>query len=293
MKKSGAFGLLLLFAAVAFWALLSNKHTAPQITPPTTKEPTVTPNPTAAPAWWTELSAVRDNTWVFTRLKYQANFTRADVAFLQRQVETRDGQDLQRSSAILVATLRGRFPVIMPLRQSLAVGMLALATNEYPDDERARYALNVLTYADREAANEFVASLDFNRVLPVEYRRAVAEQLSAINTDASLAKLDQLLGAHIDPKLHIYVTRRSSRYVPIEELGQRWQKNHDIVTLNILCGDWLQLVYEGYPMDEVIAIMGEPQRQGPHYAYYVAKEGPAFYLELNDARQIGGRSGPR
>ncbi len=59
------------YSAVAFLGLLANKHTAPQITPPTTKEPTVTPNPTAAPAWWTELSAVPDNTWVFTRLRYQ------------------------------------------------------------------------------------------------------------------------------------------------------------------------------------------------------------------------------
>jgi hypothetical protein len=53
------------------------------------------------------------------------------------------------------------------------------------------------------------------------------------------------------------------------------------------------LVFEGYPMDEVSAIMGQPQRRGPHYAYYVAKEGPAVYLELNDVRQIGGRSGTR
>ena len=292
MKKSGAFVLLLLFVAVALWALRSNRHTSPQITPPT-KEPTVTPNSTAAPAWWTELSAVPDNTWVFTKLKYQAKFTPADIAFLQRQVETRDGQDLQRSSAILVSTLRGRFPVIIPLRQSLAVAMLALATNRYPDDERARYALNVLTYADRNAASQFAASLDFNRPLPDAYRRVVAEQLNAINTDASLAKLDQLLDSQGDAKLRIYVTRRTYRYVPIEELGQRWQKNHDIVTLNILCDDWLEQVYEGYPMDEVIAIMGQPQRQGPHYAYYASKEGPEFYIELNDARQIGGRSGPR
>jgi len=28
-------------------------------------------------------------------------------------------------------------------------------------------------------------------------------------------------------------------------------------------------------------------------AYYIAKAGPAFYLEQNDVRQIGGRSGPR
>jgi len=28
-------------------------------------------------------------------------------------------------------------------------------------------------------------------------------------------------------------------------------------------------------------------------AYYVSKEGPVFYLELNAARQIGGRDGPR
>ena len=60
-----------LYSAVAFLGLLSNKHTAPQITPPTTKEPTVTPNPTAVTAWWTELSAVPDNTWVFTRLRHQ------------------------------------------------------------------------------------------------------------------------------------------------------------------------------------------------------------------------------
>jgi hypothetical protein len=39
--------------------------------------------------------------------------------------------------------------------------------------------------------------------------------------------------------------------------------------------------------------MGQPQRRGPHYAYYVAKEGPAVYLKLNDVRQIGVRSGPR
>ncbi len=143
------------------------------------------------------------------------------------------------------------------------------------------------------AASQLVTALDFSRPLPVEYRRTVAQQLSDINTDASLAKLDQLLDSQNDPKLRVYVTRRSSRYVPIEELGQRWQKNHDIVTLNILCDDWLKQVYEGYPMDEVIAIMGQPQRGDHQSAYYVSKEGPVFYLELNAARQIGGRDGPR
>src|SRR5262249_30465871 len=115
-------------------------------------------------------------------------------------------------------------------------------------------------------------------------------QLSDINTDASLIKLDQLLAAESD---RIFVSRRSVRYVPIDELGWLWQQKQEIATLNILCQDWLHFIYESYPMDEVIAVMGQPQRHSAHYAYYCSKEGPSFYLELNDARQIGGWSGPK
>ncbi len=256
-----------------------------------TKESSVNSKP--VPSWWAELSVVPDNTWVFVRLKYQASFTSADVDLLQHLVETSDDRDLQRAASILASMLRGRFPVIMPRRQSLSAAMLALITNKYPNDQRARCALTVLTYADRDAASQFVRALHFPHPLLHDYREAVAHQLSAINTDASLAKLDGLLAAENDPMFGRFVTRRSARYVPIEELGRRWQQKRDIVTLNILCEDWLRHIYEGYPLDEVITVMGQPQRQGTHYAYYSSKEGPGFYLELNDARQIGGWDGPR
>jgi hypothetical protein len=81
--------------------------------------------------------------------------------------------------------------------------------------------------------------------------------------------------------------------VPIEELSLRWQHDQDIRTLNALSNDWLQHIYEGCPLDEVIAIMGQPQRQGPHHAWYVSKEGPAMYLEITDARHIVGWSEPK
>jgi len=84
----------------------------------------------------------------------------------------------------------------MSHRQSLATVMLALSTDKYPDDERARRALNVLTYADCDRASQFVTAFDFSLPLPVEYRRTVAEQLSAINTDAGLAGIPITLPWH-------------------------------------------------------------------------------------------------
>jgi hypothetical protein len=120
----------------------------------------------------------------------------------------------------------------------------------------------------------------------------LVQQLSSINTDASRAKLDELLKAQHDPKFGITIMRWSQRYVPVEELGRRWQNGHDLNTLNQLSSEWIQSIYEGYPLDLVIQIMGQPQHSGQHYAYYVSKEGPVLYLELNDARQIFGRKEP-
>jgi len=71
-----------------------------------------------------------------------------------------------------------------------------------------------------------IHGIDFSRHLPTEYREAVAWQLSAINTDASMSKLDELLTAQNDPKL--FVSRSTHRYVPMEELGRQWQENHDL-----------------------------------------------------------------
>jgi hypothetical protein len=153
--------------------------------------------------------------------------------------------------------------------------------------------LTVLTYADREEASRFVQQINFSRPFPPEYCKMLAQQLSSINTDGSLGKLNELLAAQDDPMPGKTIMRWSQRYVPVEELAQRWQKDHDIKTLNQLSSEWIQHIYEGYPLDLVIQLMGQPQRSRPHYAYYSSKEGPELYLELNDARQIGGWSEPK
>jgi len=181
----------------------------------------------------------------------------------------------------------------MPRREDLARHMLALAKDGYPENERARNALSVLTYADREAANEFVQPIKFARQFPVEYRAMVAQQLASINTDASMRKLDELLAGQGDPKLGLFISRSTRRYIPVEDLGRLWQERQDTATLNLLTSEWIRQIYEGYPLDAVIAVMGPPQDSDPHYVHYVSKEGHMLYLEINKARQIGGWDGPR
>lgn len=242
------------------------------------------------PVWWAELSTKPEQEWGFAFFYIRAGITAEDTFFLEHVVEQRGGQECRRAAGILASMLRGRFPVIMAYRENLGRKMLALAKVGYPENERARSALSVLTFADREAASRLIQDVDFSHPLPNEYRNFVAQQLSTINTEASMSKLDELLAAQNDPKL--FVSRLSRRYVPIEELGRQWQENHDLGSLERLAHEWIHQVYEGYPLDLVIEIMGQPQHSGLHYAYYVSKEGAALYLEINDAGQIGGRSGP-
>jgi hypothetical protein len=242
------------------------------------------------PVWWAGLFTKPEREWIFAFFYVRAGITTEDTIYLERVVERRDGQKCRRAAAILASMLRGRFPAIMERREDLARKMLALAKDGYPESERARSALSVLTYANHDAASQLIQEIDFSRPLPSEYREVVAWQLSAINTDASVSKLDELLAAQNDPKL--FVSRSTRRYVPMEELGRQWQENHDLGSLERLAHEWIHEVYEGYPLDLVTDIMGPPQHSGPHYAYYVTKEGATLYLEINDAGQIGGRKGP-
>jgi hypothetical protein len=290
-KRLGVFLFVLAVAILLYVVLRPKRPEGPNGTTKTSMESTV--DQIKEPAWWAEVSTVPEKTWIFTLFKVQATITPADAVYLEQIVEQRNGQELQRAAAILTAMLRGRFPAIMSRRETLAGAMLTLAKDGYPESDRARFALTILTYADRETASQFIQSINFTRPIPVEYRETIAQQLSAIGTDASIGKLNQLLAAQNDSKLDLLFSRRTASYVPVEELGQRWQKDHDIRTLNRLTSEWIGNIYEGYPLSTVVAIMGQPQRSGPHYAYYPSKEGPELYLEINDSGQVGGRDGPR
>jgi len=247
------------------------------------------------PTWWKEVSTASDekNQWIFVLMQIQAAITPADVVYLEQIMERGSGQELRRAAGVLNRMLRGRFPAIMPRREIIARDMLALAKDGYPESERARYAVTVLTQADREAASKLVQEIDFARSFPAEHQRIIGQQLASVNTDASLIKLDEFLASQDDPKLGIWCFRQSTRYVPVEELGRRWQKNHDTATLNLLMSEWIQHVYEGYPLENVVAIMGQPQRSGRHYVHYMSNEGHVIHLETNDSGQVFGRSGPR
>lgn len=248
---------------------------------------------TKEPSWWPGLWKTPEKQFVVARLQVQARITTADAVYLEQVMAQKDGEEPQRAAAVLVAMLRGRFPAIMPRREELARHMLAQVKEGYPENQRARNGLSVLTYADRRAADEFVAGITFARPFPEEYRKVVAQQLASINTDGSMRKLDEMLAAQGDPKLGVFIMKWSQRYVPVEELARQWQEKQDTATLNRLMNEWIQNIYEGYPLDAVIELMGQPQLSGRGYAQYVSKEQHILYLGVNDAGQIGEWTGPR
>lgn len=245
------------------------------------------------PSWWPELWRTPENRFPVARLQVQARITTADAAYLEEVVEQKEGQEPQRAAGVLTAMLRGRFPAIMPMREELARQMLAQVKEGYPNNEHARNALGILTYADRRAADEFVAGINFARPLPEEYRKVVAQQLAFINTDSSMRKLDEMLAAQGDSKLALFIMKPTQRYVPVEELARQWEEKEDTKTLDRLTVEWIDHIYEGYPLEAVTALMGQPQRSGPGYAQYVSKENHVLYLGVNAAGQIGEKDGPR
>ena len=224
------------------------------------------------PAWWREYVATPEKDRGIPWCKLRAGITPADTIFLERIVEQGDGRELETAAGILRDMLRGRFPAIMSRREDLARTLLAIARNGYPDGARARTAFSLLIAADREAASRLIESINFSRGFPTEYGQTVASQLAWLDTDASLGKLHDLLAAQDEPR--IAIKRRTIRYVSVEELGKRWQRDHDLFTLNWLDIEWLHSIYEGYPLELVIAIMGPPQDAGRGYANYVSREGP-------------------
>ncbi len=242
------------------------------------------------PVWWEKVTDSNQRFQVFEFFKIETTVKAEDVETLLTIFDAGSPDEQRTAASILIRMLRGRSPIILPLAPKIAERMLsALNSYSYPEQPQARLAMSILIAADIESASRFLKSFDIRDPLPRDCRNVVVEHLKNIPTDTGARKLEELLKAENDQGLRALTPSRSLRYRSIEELGRLWQSSHKSEILIELYNKWITNVYEGYPMNLVKEVLGEPQTAGEHDAYYIADDNMAIYLEINDAGEIGGR----
>ncbi len=240
------------------------------------------------PVWWEKVTDSKQRFQVFEFFKIETKVKAEDVETLLTIFDAGTPDEQRTAASILMRMLRGRSPIILPLAPKVAERMLS-ALNSYPEQPPARLAMSILIAADIESASRFLETFDIRNPLPRDYRNVVVEHLKNIPTDTGARKLEELLKVENDPGLKSLTPSRSLRYRSIEELGRLWQSSRKSEILIELYNKWITNVYEGYPIDLVKEVLGEPQTTAEHDAYYIADDNMAIYLEINDAGEIGGR----
>ena len=71
----------------------------------------------------------------------------------------------------------------------------------------------------------------------------------------------------------------------LEDVAKHWRRAKDIKSLEWLYNNFINRLGEGTPLKHIKKVLGEPSQIHENCVYYVSKEGPAMYLELNASKE--------
>jgi len=217
----------------------------------------------------------------------------AEVARIARLVCDGTEEERRASLMLLLHLWRAKDQRITaePNARLWCAALRETVSREYPRMPLGPPAMQGLIEIDRRSAEDFlVEQLDIRRLDAHEAER-VAGHLGVLGTARSLARLVAMeqhggeLGAHARKTLERIGLVERGR---IKALGDEWQRRKNSETLKAVYHLYVCHLPEGTPAEEVIEMLGEPDRRSPGAMWYQA-EGRSLYLEIDDKGGIAGR----
>jgi hypothetical protein len=211
----------------------------------------------------------------------------SDLDTLASALESALPAETMAALGLLLVTLRKRKDLVGDVSKTEIAARLRPLLNQYPGPVglNAFYLLNVL---DAKKAEDFLRSVDTDRLLPTELLTFISNLVLFPSSGAAIGKLSQLsrlpgeAGETAKRQLENLGIMNSNE---ISRVAEDWRKNKARNALNRLYYGHISF-QGGQPIDSILTLLGTPSRQDGTDYFYDSSDGVTLRLEIDNERRL-------